>query len=513
MPTPGDGAVDVAVVGGGVTGCACAHVLAGAGLRVRLHEAREIAGGASGRNGGFALRGGAPAYDLARRGLGADRAEALWQLTERYLERLEGLAGDAFRRTGSLRLAADRAERAELDAEHEALREDGFAVEWRDELDEPLAGRFHGAIFHPTDGSLQPARWVRRLAARAADAGAELCEHSRIESLDDLAADQVVVATDGYTAGLVPALDAAVTPARGQVVVTEPLDRSLFPCPHYARHGYDYWQQIPDGRVVAGGFRDKSFETETTTEEATTPSSRVTWSAFSMTSWVRLHRSLIAGRGSSATRKIGFRWPAACPAETVCGSRSATRVTGTSWGSPVASSSRTPFSAGRRPSSSCSTRRGSSPPRLRAMTLECAFCEIVAGRRDQEVVASTGRIVAFLCEPPATQGHTLIVPRRHRGDIWDIEPAELAESAELARRLARVMRERLGAVGINVRQNSGARAGQDVPHFHVHVVPRYDGDTVQPGCVWGASPWEPPPNGKAERRRISDALRSGLAEN
>src|SRR4051812_46773649 len=137
------GPVDVAVVGGGVTGCACAHVLAEAGLRVRVHETREIASGASGRNGGFALRGGAPAYDAARLQLGPERAAALWRLTERYLDRLADLAGDAFRRTGSLRLAADSSERGELEAELEALREDGFTAEWRDELSEPLAGRFH----------------------------------------------------------------------------------------------------------------------------------------------------------------------------------------------------------------------------------------------------------------------------------------------------------------------------------------------------------------------------------
>jgi gamma-glutamylputrescine oxidase len=69
----GSGAPDVEIVGGGVTGCSCALVLAEAGLRVRLHEAREIASGASGRNGGFALRGGAMAYDVARRQLGRDR--------------------------------------------------------------------------------------------------------------------------------------------------------------------------------------------------------------------------------------------------------------------------------------------------------------------------------------------------------------------------------------------------------------------------------------------------------
>jgi len=265
------GPVDVAIVGGGVTGCACALVLVEAGRRVRVYEAREIAGGASGRNGGFALRGGALAYDAARRNLGPERAKELWRLTERYLDRLEGLAGDALRRTGSLRLAADPGERSELEAEYEALREDGFAVEWRDELAEPLQGRFDGAIFHPADGSLQPARWVRRLAARAIEAGAELLEHQRVESIDELEADHIVLATDGYTQGLLPELDAIVLPTRGQVLVTEPLERLLFACPHYARHGYDYWQQTPEGRLVAGGLRDKALDHEHTAEEEVTP--------------------------------------------------------------------------------------------------------------------------------------------------------------------------------------------------------------------------------------------------
>src|SRR5947208_13300461 len=135
-----DGRADVAVVGGGVTGCACARVLADAGLRVRLHEAREIASGASGRNGGFALWGGALPYDTARERLGSESARELWRLTERYVDRMAELAGDAFRRTGSLRLAADRDELTLLEAECETLREDGFDVEWRDDLPEPLAG-------------------------------------------------------------------------------------------------------------------------------------------------------------------------------------------------------------------------------------------------------------------------------------------------------------------------------------------------------------------------------------
>jgi gamma-glutamylputrescine oxidase len=80
-----------------------------------------------------------------------------------------------------------------------------------------------------------------------------------------------VIATDGYTHGLVPELDASVLPTRGQVVVTEPLKRRLFPCPHNARHGFDYWQQTPNNRLVVGGFRDQALDEEQTAEEVTTP--------------------------------------------------------------------------------------------------------------------------------------------------------------------------------------------------------------------------------------------------
>jgi len=120
-------------------------------------------------------------------------------------------------------------------------------------------------------GSPRRARRVRRLAARAAEAGAELREHEHVESLDTLDADEVVIATDGYTHGLVPELDAAIRPTRCQVLATEPLERQIFPCPHYARHGDDYWQQTEDGRLVAGGFRDKADDHEFTAEEAITP--------------------------------------------------------------------------------------------------------------------------------------------------------------------------------------------------------------------------------------------------
>ena len=140
----------------------------------------------------------------------------------------------------------------------------------------------------------------------------------------------------------------------------------------------------------------------------------------------------------------------------------------------------------------------------------CPFCEIVSGRAGDEVLYANETVVAFLCEPPATWGHTLIVPRLHRADLWEVEEQELTDAMKVAQRLAHVMRDDLGATGINLRQNSGSRAGQDVFHFHLHVVPRYEDDTVLPGCVWGMSPWTPPAGGDEERTRVASVLRNGL---
>jgi gamma-glutamylputrescine oxidase len=265
------GEPDVAVVGGGITGCSSALALAEAGLRVRLYDAREIAGGASGRNGGFALRGAAAPYPVIVESLGREQAAELWRWTERALDDLAELAGDAFRRTGSLRLAADEEERVELEQEYEALRADGFAVEWREELAPPLDGRFPAALRHPDDGVLQPARLVRRLARRAAQAGVEICEHTRVGSVAETEAAQVVVATDGYPSGLLGPLEGLIVPTRGQVIATEPVAERYFETPHYGRHGFDYWHQTADGRIVAGGFRDVSLQDEFTADEATTP--------------------------------------------------------------------------------------------------------------------------------------------------------------------------------------------------------------------------------------------------
>jgi glycine/D-amino acid oxidase-like deaminating enzyme len=129
---------------------------------------------------------------------------------------------------------------------------------------------FCGALLHPRDGAVHPARWVRRLAARAVDAGADIVERSRVE-LESLEAEAVVVAADGLSSRVLPELERLVVPVRGQMLATAPVAERLFERPHYARHGFDYWQQLDDGRLVVGGKRDTSLESEYTEVEETTP--------------------------------------------------------------------------------------------------------------------------------------------------------------------------------------------------------------------------------------------------
>ena len=179
-----DGRVDVAIVGAGITGCSAALRLAEAGLRVRVHDQRGVAEGASGRNGGFALRGGATA--LRRRARDVRRRAGARALA------LDGAGarphgGARRRRAAPARQLPPRRRRGGARADPwPSTRRCATTASTRSgstTCPGTLAGRFDGGILHPGDGSLQPARFVRRLAARAAEAGAEIREHDRVDDV------------------------------------------------------------------------------------------------------------------------------------------------------------------------------------------------------------------------------------------------------------------------------------------------------------------------------------------
>ena len=108
----------------------------------------------------------------------------------------------------------------------------------------------------------------------------------------------------------------------------------------------------------------------------------------------------------------------------------------------------------------------------------CIFCAIVAGEAEAFVVGSSPTAVAFLDIAPLSRGHTLVVPTRHVTDLLEGGAGVLHEVAPMVEETARLLVGRLGADGLNLFQSTGVAAGQEVPHFHVHLVPRWRGDGV-----------------------------------
>ena len=109
--------------------------------------------------------------------------------------------------------------------------------------------------------------------------------------------------------------------------------------------------------------------------------------------------------------------------------------------------------------------------------LSCRFCSIVQGAETATVVLSTGGEIAFLDVSPVNPGHTLVVPRRHIGSFTEMTADETSSLAVVVQRVATALKEQLpGCVGITLSLADGEGAGQDVPHAHFHVIPRYKSD-------------------------------------
>ena len=117
---------------------------------------------------------------------------------------------------------------------------------------------------------------------------------------------------------------------------------------------------------------------------------------------------------------------------------------------------------------------------------DCIFCKIVARELPATVVDEDERTIAFMDIAPATRGHALVIPRAHATDLLSVPAEDLQAVALAARRLAGLVKEHLGASGVNLLNSCGAAAWQSVFHFHVHVIPRYEGDPLRLPWVPGA---------------------------
>lgn len=259
------------IAGGGIAGWSLAYWLRQKGIDALVVDPDDLPAGASARNAGFLLAGTSSSYAEAVDRWGRDAArdtEGLsWANRDGLLDRIIATHDVEYESSGSWRLAESEEEEQELRRSLELLHEDGFdSYRWieRDEARGALGGsRFFGGLSQPRDGALHPLKLV---AAIARESGQRRMR-ARVTGFDSTGDDVVVttergeirssrlfLATNAYLSQLL-GTKAEVRPVRAQVLVTEPLDRNVWPRPVYSHYGFFYFRQLPDRRLLIGGAR------------------------------------------------------------------------------------------------------------------------------------------------------------------------------------------------------------------------------------------------------------------
>lgn len=114
---------------------------------------------------------------------------------------------------------------------------------------------------------------------------------------------------------------------------------------------------------------------------------------------------------------------------------------------------------------------------------DCIFCKIVNGEIPSAKVYENEHVLAFLDISQVTKGHTLVVPKVHMENIFDLTPEIAGKLFEVVPQIANSIKKQFNPEGLNLLNNNGAKAGQSVFHYHMHIIPRYGkGDGF--GAVW-----------------------------
>jgi len=132
----------------------------------------------------------------------------------------------------------------------------------------------------------------------------------------------------------------------------------------------------------------------------------------------------------------------------------------------------------------------------------CLFCSIVEGRIPSYPIYEDDYYLAIMDRYPCAKGHVLIMPKRHVPDVFELSEAEALALLPLAQKIAAKMRDELKMDGLNMLQNNGKAAGQEIEHFHLHLLPRYNGDGLK---LNNAKPTDPPLD---ELAKYSELLRT-----
>lgn len=131
---------------------------------------------------------------------------------------------------------------------------------------------------------------------------------------------------------------------------------------------------------------------------------------------------------------------------------------------------------------------------------DCIFCKLANGVFPTNSIYEDECVKVILDAGPATKGHALVIPKEHYQNIFDIEDTTLANAMKVAKKVAARMQDILNCDGVNIVQNNKEAAGQTVPHFHIHVIPRYKNDGQN--ILW--DPKEPDEN---EQKALCEKLK------
>jgi glycine/D-amino acid oxidase-like deaminating enzyme len=279
---PVEGSCDVAVIGGGLTGCSAALALARKGARVVLLEAETIGHAASGRNGGMCNNGFAQDYGVLSARLGIEVANRLYRAFDAGVDTVERLVAEesidcSFARVGKIKLAARPEHYDKLARSQELLAAnvdpDTAMVGRADLAGEVGSDRFHGGLIYRKSAGMHVGRFVRGLAAAAARRGVEMHEHTPMTGLRPASgghhvdtpkgrvfAKQVLLASGTSHTGPLGWIRRRIVPVGAFIIVTEPLPKEtldrLLPRRRMAvdtRNLVNYFRTTPDNRLLFGG--------------------------------------------------------------------------------------------------------------------------------------------------------------------------------------------------------------------------------------------------------------------
>ncbi len=108
--------------------------------------------------------------------------------------------------------------------------------------------------------------------------------------------------------------------------------------------------------------------------------------------------------------------------------------------------------------------------------MECIFCKIIKGEIPSYTIYEDDTVKAFLDIYPKSNGHTLIIPKQHFENLYDMDVETLSQIEVASQKVGKLLKEKLGCDGITRLQNN--EYGQDVKHYHMHLIPRYQKDNV-----------------------------------